>query len=262
MCRVGSRCASRRPSTAFTAATAERLDEAALSSCRVPSFPSHCVAAAAPAACSLIVAPAREQRAQRRAVRARGAGQDAVNTWLDLASFVSSAGSSGHTPYDELADKIGAGGGWGCAGCEAAGCAAAALLNRRPQTGAPRPPWCCAGRDVYIDVAGWHLVCIYPPQPCSASSSCQTCEVSCSRAQLRASAAAVHPPPPTPPRLSTPAVPERHQGVAGAVHGAGSGRAAGPQDPGAGEGRRMKLLAPCLRPRLRSPRGAHGAPPA
>ncbi|EFN53125.1 hypothetical protein CHLNCDRAFT_137481 [Chlorella variabilis] len=43
-----------------------------------------------------------------------------IGSWLDLSSFVTSAGSSGgHTPYDELAGKI--------------------------------------GGDVYIDVAGWHL---------------------------------------------------------------------------------------------------------
>lgn len=55
----------------------------------------------------------------RRCVHARGAGQDAVGSWVDLASFVSSSGGGGRTPYDELADVI--------------------------------------GRDVYIDVAGWHL---------------------------------------------------------------------------------------------------------
>jgi hypothetical protein len=55
----------------------------------------------------------------RPAVHARGAGQDAVSSWVDLASFVSSAGGAGRTPYDDLADAI--------------------------------------GRDVYIDVAGWHL---------------------------------------------------------------------------------------------------------
>lgn len=50
---------------------------------------------------------------------ARGAGQEAVGSWIDLAAFVSSSGRGAHTPFDELADKI--------------------------------------GRDVYIDVAGWHL---------------------------------------------------------------------------------------------------------
>jgi hypothetical protein len=43
-----------------------------------------------------------------------------VGSWIDLASFVtSSGGGGGRSPYEELADKI--------------------------------------GRDVYIDVAGWHL---------------------------------------------------------------------------------------------------------
>ena len=56
-------------------------------------------------------------------MRARGAGQDAVGSWIDLAAFVSSSGRGGHTPFDELADKI--------------------------------------GRDVYIDVAGWHLVSLW-----------------------------------------------------------------------------------------------------
>lgn len=37
---------------------------------------------------------------------ARGLGKDTVGTWIDLASFVSSSGS-GHSPYEELADKIG-----------------------------------------------------------------------------------------------------------------------------------------------------------
>ena len=58
----------------------------------------------------------------RQAVRAAAdsAGREAVGSWLDLASFVASAGKSGgHTAFDGLADKI--------------------------------------GRDVYIDVAGWHL---------------------------------------------------------------------------------------------------------
>ncbi|KAL4437227.1 hypothetical protein ABPG75_004366 [Micractinium tetrahymenae] len=56
----------------------------------------------------------------RRSLTARGACEDAVKGWLDLASFVSSAGSSGgRTPYDELADKI--------------------------------------GREVYMDLQGWHL---------------------------------------------------------------------------------------------------------
>lgn len=53
-------------------------------------------------------------------MQASGTGQDAVESWIDLASFVASSGKSGgHTAYDELADKI--------------------------------------GKDVYIDVAGWHL---------------------------------------------------------------------------------------------------------
>ncbi|KAI7841657.1 hypothetical protein COHA_004677 [Chlorella ohadii] len=55
----------------------------------------------------------------RAAVVARGAGQEAVGSWIDLASFVASSSRGGHTPFDDLADKI--------------------------------------GRDVYIDVAGWHL---------------------------------------------------------------------------------------------------------
>lgn len=50
-------------------------------------------------------------------LQARGVGKDAVGSWLDLAGFV--AKSTAHTPFDELADKI--------------------------------------GRDCYIDVAGWHL---------------------------------------------------------------------------------------------------------
>jgi len=48
-----------------------------------------------------------------------GMGQDAVDSWLDLSGFVATATSSAHTPFDELADRI--------------------------------------GRDCYIDVAGWHL---------------------------------------------------------------------------------------------------------
>ena len=74
--------------------------------------PSSHAAAPAPA-------PLRPCRQARAAVEARGAGQDAVGSWIDLAAFVSSSGRGGHTPFDELADKI--------------------------------------GRDVYIDVAGWHL---------------------------------------------------------------------------------------------------------
>ena len=60
-------------------------------------------------------------RPSRRLTLASGTGQDAVGSWIDLASFVSSsgAGGGGRSPYEELADKI--------------------------------------GRDVYIDVAGWHL---------------------------------------------------------------------------------------------------------
>lgn len=50
--------------------------------------------------------------------RPHAVGDDAVQSWLDLASFVATTGSS-RTPYDELADKI--------------------------------------GRECYIDVAGWHL---------------------------------------------------------------------------------------------------------
>ena len=51
---------------------------------------------------------------------ADAAASAAVGGWIDLASFVSSSGSGGvHTPFDGLADAI--------------------------------------GREVYIDVAGWHL---------------------------------------------------------------------------------------------------------
>lgn len=64
-------------------------------------------------------APFQPRQSARPAVVARGAGQDAVGSWIDLAAFVSSSGRGAHTPFDELADKI--------------------------------------GRDVYIDVAGWHL---------------------------------------------------------------------------------------------------------
>lgn len=55
----------------------------------------------------------------RRAVAARGFGKDIVEGWLDLAKLVASDGNKAKGPYEELAYKI--------------------------------------GRDVYVDIAGWHL---------------------------------------------------------------------------------------------------------
>ncbi|KAF8065573.1 dus [Scenedesmus sp. PABB004] len=55
----------------------------------------------------------------RRAPLARGIGKDVVEGWLDLAKLVASEGSKNKSPYEELAFKI--------------------------------------GRDVYVDIAGWHL---------------------------------------------------------------------------------------------------------
>eukprot|EP00887_Chlorella_sp_A99_P008228 scaffold12.g8228.t1 len=59
-------------------------------------------------------------------------GAAAVGGWIDLAGFVTSGVTGGgHTPFDDLAGK----------------------LSRLHQC-------CCSyriGRDVYIDVAGWHL---------------------------------------------------------------------------------------------------------
>lgn len=44
----------------------------------------------------------------RRALAVRSSGKDStVGAWIDLASFVSSSGTSSHTPFDELAEKIG-----------------------------------------------------------------------------------------------------------------------------------------------------------
>mmetsp|Transcript_26046 Transcript_26046/g.56854 ORF Transcript_26046/g.56854 Transcript_26046/m.56854 type:complete len:161 (+) Transcript_26046:71-553(+) len=58
------------------------------------------------------------RRVQPRVVPARSIGKDAVDAWLDLSKLV--AGSGGNkTPYDELASAI--------------------------------------GKDVYVDIAGWHL---------------------------------------------------------------------------------------------------------
>ncbi|KAI8471758.1 MAG: hypothetical protein J3K34DRAFT_416160 [Monoraphidium minutum] len=51
-------------------------------------------------------------------LRVRGIGSDATNAWLDLAKLVASDGGK-KGPYDDLAYKI--------------------------------------GRDVYVDIAGWHL---------------------------------------------------------------------------------------------------------
>ncbi|WIA16395.1 hypothetical protein OEZ86_007881 [Tetradesmus obliquus] len=56
---------------------------------------------------------------QRRCVAARGLGKDVVEGWLDLAKLVASEGSKAKSPYEELAYQI--------------------------------------GRDVYVDIAGWHL---------------------------------------------------------------------------------------------------------
>ncbi|KAF6256230.1 hypothetical protein COO60DRAFT_1530675 [Scenedesmus sp. NREL 46B-D3] len=56
---------------------------------------------------------------QRRVVAARGLGKDVVEGWLDLAKLVASEGSKAKSPYEELAYQI--------------------------------------GRDVYVDIAGWHL---------------------------------------------------------------------------------------------------------
>ncbi|GLC42358.1 hypothetical protein PLESTB_000655800 [Pleodorina starrii] len=53
-----------------------------------------------------------------RSVRVAGIGRDAVDGWLDLAKLVAGGGSS-KTPYEEFASAI--------------------------------------GRDVYVDIAGWHL---------------------------------------------------------------------------------------------------------
>eukprot|EP00882_Tetradesmus_deserticola_P010231 GHRQ01010809.1.p1 GENE.GHRQ01010809.1~~GHRQ01010809.1.p1 ORF type:complete len:183 (+),score=47.46 GHRQ01010809.1:201-749(+) len=56
---------------------------------------------------------------QQRTIAARGFGKDAVEGWLDLAKLVASEGSKSKSPYEELAYQI--------------------------------------GRDVYVDIAGWHL---------------------------------------------------------------------------------------------------------
>lgn len=47
------------------------------------------------------------------------AGKDAMDSWLDLASFVASTSAGSKSPYEELADAI--------------------------------------GKDCYVDIAGWHL---------------------------------------------------------------------------------------------------------
>jgi hypothetical protein len=49
----------------------------------------------------------------------RGVGKDAVGSWLDLAGFVAATSQGSHTPFDDLADKI--------------------------------------GKDCYLDVGGWRL---------------------------------------------------------------------------------------------------------
>ncbi|GIL64687.1 hypothetical protein Vafri_18583 [Volvox africanus] len=54
----------------------------------------------------------------RRSTRVAGIGKDAVDGWLDLAKLVAGSGGS-KTPYEEFASAI--------------------------------------GRDVYVDIAGWHL---------------------------------------------------------------------------------------------------------
>eukprot|EP00882_Tetradesmus_deserticola_P002114 GHRQ01002264.1.p1 GENE.GHRQ01002264.1~~GHRQ01002264.1.p1 ORF type:complete len:169 (+),score=48.23 GHRQ01002264.1:191-697(+) len=56
---------------------------------------------------------------QQRTIAARGFGKDAVEGWLDLAKLVASEGGKSKSPYEELAYQI--------------------------------------GRDVYVDIAGWHL---------------------------------------------------------------------------------------------------------
>ena len=85
---------------------------------QLSSLPPHLFSLPPPA--PLAAAAPAALRPSRRLTQARGTGQDAVGSWIDLASFVtSSGGGGGRSPYEELADKI--------------------------------------GRDVYIDVAGWHL---------------------------------------------------------------------------------------------------------
>lgn len=70
----------------------------------------------APAPPARFLAPSLRRRA---AVAARSVGGDAVGSWLDLAGFVAASSQGAHTPYDDLADKI--------------------------------------GRDCYLDVGGWRL---------------------------------------------------------------------------------------------------------
>ncbi|KXZ50547.1 hypothetical protein GPECTOR_16g722 [Gonium pectorale] len=62
-----------------------------------------------------------------------GIGRDAVDGWLDLTKLV--AGSGGNkTPYEEFASAIGGTGG-------------SVVPPSSPE----------GGRDVYVDLAGWHL---------------------------------------------------------------------------------------------------------
>jgi hypothetical protein len=97
-----------------------------------------------------------------------------IDGWLDLAKLVAADGSKSKGVYDELAFRIGglvgglgpAGGrgrGWG-GGSSAPGNPRAArssashsrpspLLPQPPRPPPPPPP----GRDVYVDLAGWHL---------------------------------------------------------------------------------------------------------
>lgn len=72
-------------------------------------------------ACTRTVVSRQLAQQQRRGglVAARGIGKDIVEGWLDIAKLVASEGSKSKSPYEELAYKI--------------------------------------GRDVYVDIAGWHL---------------------------------------------------------------------------------------------------------
>lgn len=126
-CAVGATICSPSPADAPAAYTAARCQRHGNRCSRGPaSAPLPLCPLLPPLSTALRPAAARggvawrSARPARPSLVARGAGEDAVKGWLDLASFVSSAGGSGgRTPYDELADKI--------------------------------------GREVYMDLQGWHL---------------------------------------------------------------------------------------------------------
>lgn len=102
-------------------------------------------------------------------MRPQGLGQDAVGSWLDLASFVALSKST-KTPYDDLATKIGEQSGSPGISRQAP-CAAAGGVTWHMRAPCCPPPSCCkqkrttqagtlpppAGEDVFLDVSGWHL---------------------------------------------------------------------------------------------------------